>query len=68
MAADIKAGDVVILRKKHPCGGDAFRLTRVGADCRAVCQTCGAAIEMSRRNFEKAVRGTIPEPKHVEKK
>ena len=49
-------GGKVVLKKKHPCGGTVFTLTRVGADCKATCDTCGATIEMTRRNFEKSVR------------
>ena len=56
MALDLKVGGKVVLKKKHPCGGTVFTLTRVGADCKATCDTCGATIEMTRRNFEKSVR------------
>ncbi|NCB42596.1 MAG: DUF951 domain-containing protein [Clostridia bacterium] len=56
MPLDLCVGDKVQLKKKHPCGGNIFTLQRVGADCRASCDTCGAQIWMTRREFEKKVK------------
>ena len=56
MALDIKVSDKITMKKKHPCGGSEFTITRVGADCRAVCDCCGGIIEMPRRRFESSIK------------
>ena len=56
MPLPLAVGDKVQMKKKHPCGGDKFTLQRVGADCRASCDTCGAQIWMKRQEFEKKVK------------
>lgn len=56
MPLNLSVGDKVHLKKKHPCGGNIFTLQRVGSDCRASCDTCGAQIWMSRHDFEKKVK------------
>jgi len=56
MPLPLTVGDRVQMKKKHPCGGDLFTLQRVGADVRVSCDTCGAQIWMSRREFEKKVK------------
>ena len=44
------------LKKKHPCGGDTFRVLRVGAEVRVVCLTCGRDMTVERIKLEKAIR------------
>jgi hypothetical protein len=44
-------GDVVEMRKPHPCGGTVWEIVRVGADIGAVCQTCGRRVLLPRRRF-----------------
>jgi hypothetical protein len=44
-------GDVVEMRKPHPCGGSVWEIVRVGADIGLVCNTCGRRILISRRKF-----------------
>ncbi len=44
-------GDVVEMRKLHPCGGNQWEIVRVGADIGLVCQTCGRRVLLSRRKF-----------------
>ena len=56
----LRAGDRLRLRKKHPCGGDAFLLLRVGADVRLRCECCGHDLVMDRMKLEKAIRQRIP--------
>ena len=36
--------DVVVLRKPHPCGGDTWRVVRLGADIGLVCTTCARRV------------------------
>ena len=57
----LRAGDRLRLRKKHPCGGDLFRLLRVGAEVRMKCELCGHDLIMDRLKLEKAIRQRMPE-------
>ncbi|MBO4308392.1 MAG: DUF951 domain-containing protein [Clostridia bacterium] len=51
--------DRLQLKKKHPCGGDTFRVLRVGAEVRIVCETCGRDMTVDRLKLEKAVRRLV---------
>lgn len=51
----INIGDVLRLKKPHPCGGYLWEVLRVGADFRLKCQTCGHVVMISRNE---AVRRT----------
>lgn len=57
------AEDKIVLRKPHPCGGDTFRVLRVGAEVRIVCLTCGRDMTMDRIKLEKSIRKVIPPEK-----
>ena len=46
-------GDVVRLRRQHPCGGDTWLLDRLGADIGLRCQTCGRHVLLERRLLER---------------
>ncbi|MFO7246392.1 MAG: DUF951 domain-containing protein [Thermaerobacter sp.] len=59
-----RLGDVVRLRKPHPCGDDRWEVVRVGADFRLRCLGCGRYVLVPRRKFERAVKeilGSIPD-------
>jgi hypothetical protein len=56
MPLDIRLGDVVRLRKPHPCGGSEWQVVRLGADIGIVCQTCQHRVLLTRREFEKRVK------------
>jgi len=45
-------GDVLRLRRAHPCGGDTWLVDRLGADIGLRCQTCGRHILVERRALE----------------
>ncbi len=49
----IEVGDVVKMRKSHPCGSDTWTLTRVGADVKMKCNLCGHIVMLDRQVFEK---------------
>ena len=53
---DLRIGDIVELRKPHPCGGFNWRIERVGADIGAECCTCGRYILIPRSHFEKRIK------------
>lgn len=53
---EIRLGDVVKLRKQHPCGGFEWQVVRLGADIGMVCATCGRRVLLPRGEFEKRVK------------
>jgi hypothetical protein len=59
MPLEIYIGDVVRLRKVHPCGGYEWQVVRLGADIGIVCQTCQRRVLLPRRDFEKSVKSFI---------
>ncbi len=52
-------GDVVKMRKAHPCGGDQWEIMRTGVDFRIKCLKCGRVLMLPRPKFEKSVRITL---------
>jgi hypothetical protein len=59
MILEIRMGDVVRLRKPHPCGGFDWQVVRLGADIGMVCATCGRRVLLPRRVFEKRVKSFV---------
>ncbi len=59
MRAVYNLGDIVKMKKKHPCGADEWEITRTGMDFRIKCLGCGRQVMMSRIDFEKSVRKQI---------
>ena len=53
---DIRAGDLVRMRKSHPCGGDEWRVTRVGADIGIQCTTCSRRVMLDRVVYERRMK------------
>ncbi len=51
--------DVVQLRKPHPCGGDIWRIVRVGADIALRCETCGRRVLLPRAEVERRIKRFI---------
>jgi hypothetical protein len=46
-------GDIVTLKKKHPCGSSDWEILRVGTDFKLKCCICGHEIMVSRSMVEK---------------
>ena len=46
-------GDVVRLRRRHPCGGDTWLIDRLGADIGLRCRTCDRHVLVERRTIER---------------
>ena len=57
---DIQVGDILKLKKTHPCGSREWEVLRIGADFRLKCQGCGHQIMIARRQAEKNVKEIIP--------
>jgi hypothetical protein len=56
MVRDIKLGDIVRLKKVHPCGSCEWRVVRLGADIGIRCLGCGRRVLLARHVFERRVR------------
>lgn len=59
MPIDLGVGDVVRLRKQHPCGGWEWKITRIGADIGLRCQTCGRRLMLARSKAEKSIKTIV---------
>lgn len=58
---DIKVGDTVEMKKKHPCGGNRFLILRVGMDFKIKCECCGHEVMLPRSKAEKNIKKIISE-------
>ncbi|WIW70695.1 DUF951 domain-containing protein [Anaerosinus gibii] len=52
-------GDIVKMKKTHPCGSDLWEITRTGMDFGIKCQGCGRWVMIPRIKFEKAVKNIV---------
>ncbi len=52
----IALGDLVQMRKKHPCGSDQWTIIRTGADIKIRCRGCDHVVMMDRVDFLKRCR------------
>lgn len=55
MPMKLSVGDVVKLKKKHPCGGFEWEVLRTGADFRIKCTTCDRQVWITRRELERRI-------------
>ena len=56
---EIRVGDVVQLKKKHPCGSDQWQVIRVGIDIGIKCQKCNRRVFLERAVFERRVKAFL---------
>jgi hypothetical protein len=56
---ELLLGDVVRLRRAHPCGGAEWLVDRLGADIGLRCGTCGRHVLLARRDLEQRFAGFI---------
>lgn len=59
MGLECEVGDVLRLKKQHPCGSSEWEVLRVGADFRLKCTGCGHQIMLPRRQLEKSVKKVV---------
>lgn len=59
---ELHLGDIAVMKKNHPCGGNTFEITRVGMDVKLKCLTCGHEIMLPRRKAEKAIKRVVSPP------
>ena len=53
---DIRVGDILTMKKPHPCGSARWLVLRIGADFRLRCTGCGHEVMGARSKFEKNVK------------
>ena len=56
MVLELRIGDVLQLRKKHPCGGYLWEVVRLGADIVIVCQGCRRRVLVPRSILERRIK------------
>ena len=56
---ELLLGDVVRLRRTHPCGGSEWLVDRVGADIGLRCTTCSRHVFLERRALERRITGFV---------
>jgi hypothetical protein len=56
---ELLLGDVLRLRKAHPCGGDSWLVDRLGADIGLRCETCRRHVLLERRDVERRLAGFV---------
>ena len=52
-------GDVLLMKKKHPCASNTFKVMRGGTDVRVICQGCGRDMTIGREALEKMIKKVI---------
>lgn len=52
----LKAGDILTLKKQHPCGASEFRVTRVGSDIGVCCCGCSREMMIPRVKLERIIK------------
>lgn len=59
MIVKYNIGDIVQLKKKHPCGEDKWEILRTGADLRIKCVGCDRQVWITRIDFNKRVKKIV---------
>ncbi len=56
---EFKLGDLVEMKKQHPCGSKVWKVLRTGADIRMECQGCKHQVMIPRSKFEKNMKKVV---------
>lgn len=59
-------GDIVQMKKQHPCGSDQWEVVRLGADIKIRCTGCNRLVMLTRTDFQKRVKKKVFENKQEE--
>ena len=65
-AMDIQLGDIITLKKEHPCGSKEWEVLRVGMDFRLKCMGCARQVMIPRKQLEKSVKKIMPKVENNE--
>lgn len=63
---DIQLGDIVTLKKEHPCGSKEWEVLRVGMDFRIKCVGCAHQVMLPRKQLEKSIKKIVSKVKKDE--
>ena len=64
---EFSVGDIVQMKKTHPCGSNEWEVLRVGMDFRMKCCGCGHMVMLQRAKFEKSVKKIVKTARDTEK-
>lgn len=56
---DVKVGDILVMKKQHPCGETQFDVLRVGMDFKIRCRKCAREVMLPRKKVEKNIKKII---------
>ena len=56
MIIEMSVGDILELKKPHPCGNKIFKVMRVGSEMRIICLKCSRDMNIERTKLEKATK------------
>ena len=62
----LHVGDIVKMRKSHPCGNDLWRITFVGSDIKMKCEKCQRVVMLERPVFEKRLKKIVQSAEETE--
>jgi len=65
LIVDFRLGDVIRLRKPHPCGSLEWRVVRLGADIGMRCQKCDRRVLLPRRELERRLKTFVSRGEEV---
>ncbi len=64
---DVRVGDVLLMKKSHPCGNSRFLVLRIGMDFKIRCEGCGREIMAPRSKIEKRIKKIIRDGEEMAK-
>ena len=53
-------GDTLVMKKKHPCSSDRFKVLRTGSDVKIECLGCARSLTLAREALERSVKKVLP--------
>ena len=54
-----EVGDIVVMKKSHPCGGNLWEVVRTGADVKIKCLKCGRVVMLDLLTFGKSLKKVV---------
>lgn len=54
-----EVGDIVVMKKPHPCGGNLWEVVRTGADVKIKCLKCGRMVMLDLLTFGKSLKKVV---------
>lgn len=61
----LEIGDIVRLRKPHPCGNNEFKIMRTGMDFRIQCLKCGHQAWIARTKLERNIKEILDQKEEI---